>query len=157
MLRDKSLVPLSRQHQHALALCVRLNRAIEADKVDLDAWQAEIAQQYEQEIAAHFEAEEKEVFPHAARCQELQALVQELLVEHEVLRGLFATATARAFDDLGLAEFAEKLVSHIRKEERELFEPMQKLLSAEELSTIGVALQGSLPADVCSLPKPTVK
>ena len=27
MLRDKNLVPLSRQHQHALALCVRINRA----------------------------------------------------------------------------------------------------------------------------------
>ena len=153
MLRDKSLVPLSRQHQHALALCVRLNRAIEADKVDLDAWQAEIAQQFEQEIAAHFVAEENEVFPHAARFPELRALVQQLLTEHEALRGLFAAARARAFDDLGLAEVAEKLASHIRKEERELFEPMQKLLSAEELSAIGIALQSSLPADVCSLPK----
>ena len=27
MLRDPNLVPLSRQHQHALALCVRINRA----------------------------------------------------------------------------------------------------------------------------------
>jgi hypothetical protein len=27
MLRDKGLIPLSRQHQHALALCVRIERA----------------------------------------------------------------------------------------------------------------------------------
>ena len=27
MLRDKNLIPLSRQHQHALALCVRIDRA----------------------------------------------------------------------------------------------------------------------------------
>ena len=27
MLRDKSLIPLSHQHQRALALCVRIDRA----------------------------------------------------------------------------------------------------------------------------------
>ena len=62
MLRDKNLVPLSRQHQHALALCVRLDRAIQAGGVDLEAWQAEIQQIFEQEITFHFAAEEKELF-----------------------------------------------------------------------------------------------
>ena len=151
VLRDKSLIPLSRQHQHALALCVRLNRAMEADTVDLEAWQAEIAQLFEQEIAAHFAAEEKEVFPHAAHFPELQGPVQELLAEHEVLRGLFSRAAARSMDDLGLAEFAERLGTHIRKEERQLFEAMQELMSAEELSALGGALQAILPADVCLL------
>lgn len=157
MLRDKSLIPLSRQHQHALALCVRLNRAIEADEFDLDAWQAEIAQQFEQEIAAHFAAEEKEVFPQAAHFPELRALVQELLAEHEVLRGFSAGAAARGLDDLGLAEFSEKLAAHIRKEERQLFEAMQRLMSTEELSDIGSALVGALPADVCNLPKAAMR
>ena len=44
MLRDKALIPLSHQHQHCLALCVRLDRAIQADDVDLEAWQAEVQQ-----------------------------------------------------------------------------------------------------------------
>ena len=63
MLRDKNLIPLSHQHQHCLALCVRLDRAIQAGGVDLEAWQAEIQQMFEQEIAFHFAAEEKELFP----------------------------------------------------------------------------------------------
>ena len=67
MLRDKNLVPLSHQHQHCLALCVRLDRAIQAGDVDLEAWQAEIQQMFEQEIAFHFAAEEKELFPVAAQ------------------------------------------------------------------------------------------
>ena len=29
MLRDRNLIPLSHQHQHALALCVRLDRALQ--------------------------------------------------------------------------------------------------------------------------------
>ena len=90
MLRDKNLVPLSRQHQHALALCVRLNRALEADleadEVDAEAWQAEIVQQFEQEICFHFAAEEAEVFPRAAHFPELRDLVQELLAEQMCIR-----------------------------------------------------------------------
>ena len=30
MLRDRNLIPLSRQHQHALALCVRLDRDLKS-------------------------------------------------------------------------------------------------------------------------------
>ena len=57
MLRDKNLVPLSHQHQHALALCVRLDRALLAGPVDPAPWQAEIQQIVEQEIVIHFAAE----------------------------------------------------------------------------------------------------
>jgi len=151
MLRDKNLAPLSRQHQHALALCVRLNRALESDDIDLDVWQAEIAQQFEAEIAGHFAAEEKDVFPQAARFSELRGLVQELLGEHENLRKLFARAAAREMDALGLAEFGEKLALHIRKEERELFEGMQKHMNADELNALGQALERELPAAVCAV------
>jgi hemerythrin-like domain-containing protein len=160
MLRDKNLVPLSRQHQHALALCVRLNRALEADleadEVDAEAWQAEIVQQFEQEICFHFAAEEAEVFPRAAHFPELRDLVQELLAEHEVLRGLFARAATRDLDLLGLAEITEKLAEHIRKEERQLFEAMQSRMSAEEMSALGGALESALAeaTKACAVPKP---
>lgn len=151
MLRDKSLIPLSRQHQHALALCVRLNRALEADDLDLDAWQAEIVQHFDQETAGHFAAEEKDVFPAAARFPKLQDLVQELLTEHEELRSLVSRSANRDLDALGLAAFAEKLATHIRKEERQLFEQMQVSMSPPEMAAMGAALVAELPAEVCSL------
>jgi hypothetical protein len=109
MLRDKSLVPLSRQHQHALALCVRLDRAIRAGEIDLETWQAEIQQQFESEIGIHFAAEEKELFPAAERFPELQSLVEGLLAEHVFLRDCFSRAAARTLDPLGLADLGEKL------------------------------------------------
>jgi hemerythrin-like domain-containing protein len=156
MLRDKNLIPLSRQHQHALAMCVRLNRALEADEVDLEAWQGEIAQQFEREIDFHFAAEEKEVFPRAAHFAELRDLVQQLLAEHEVLRGLLSRASVRDLDPLGLAEVAEKLPAHIRKEERQLFEGMQKRIGAAEMSALGDALEQALAeaAKACAVPRP---
>ena len=154
MLRDKNLIPLSRQHQHALALCVRLERAIRAGEVDVEAWQAEIEQQFELEIGIHFAAEEKELFPAAARFPELESLVAELLAEHILLRDYFAEATARSLDSLSLGSFGETLVRHIRKEERQLFEAMQKVMSSRELDALGAALDEALKdaSEACVLP-----
>jgi hemerythrin-like domain-containing protein len=159
MLRDKALIPLSHQHQHCLALCVRLDRALQAGAVDLEAWQAEIQQIFEQEIAFHFAAEEKELFPAAARFAELQPLVQELLTGHALLRNFFSRAAARSLHVAGLQALVEKLASHIRKEERELFEGMQRLMKPEELSVVGAALQQSLAeaSNACILPNAATK
>jgi hemerythrin-like domain-containing protein len=154
MLRDKSLIPLSRQHQHALALCVRLDRALKAGKIDLESWQAEIAQIFEQEIAIHFAAEEKYVFPAAAKFPELQPVVQELLNEHATLRDLFARARSRSLDRAALSTFAAALAQHVRKEERQVFEGMQKLMSAGEMEALGAALERDLESatNACNLP-----
>ena len=157
MLRDKNLIPLSRQHQHALALCVRLDRALQAGPVDLPAWQEEIQQHFEQEIGLHFVAEEKEVFPIAARFVELRPLVDALLAEHVALRDLFSRATARSLDATGLHTLVEKLATHIRKEERQLFEGMQQRMAPEEMAAMGVALEQALAdaSKACILPTET--
>jgi hemerythrin-like domain-containing protein len=156
MLRDKNLIPLSHQHQHALALCVRLDRALQAGEVDLEAWQAEIQQLFEQEIAIHFAAEEKELFPAATRFDELRNLVQELQAEHAVLRNFFSRAADRALDAASLKAFVETLSAHIRKEERQLFEGMQTRMTSDELAALGAALDRELAraSDACILPTP---
>src|SRR3989441_12756105 len=165
MLRDKNLIPLSRQHQHALALSVRLDRAVQSGQVDAGAWQAEIQQIFEQEIAVHFEAEERELFPAAASRPELRSLVEELLDEHKALREFFSSAATRRLTSDDLRSFAARLSAHIRKEERDLFERMQKLLSTNELAAVGKALEAALanspqaciiPSDATRLrPKPS--
>jgi len=144
MLRDKNLIPLSHQHQHALALCVRMDRAMQAGDANLEPWQQEIQQIVEQEIAIHFEAEEKVIFPAAARFAELKPLVEELLREHVELRKSFARAAARELDHAGLRALAGELAAHIRKEERELFEGMQQQVAADEMVAVGEALEKEL-------------
>jgi hemerythrin-like domain-containing protein len=159
MLRDKNLIPLSRQHQHALALCVRLDRALQAGEIDPESWQAEMAQIFEQEISIHFAAEEKELFPAAAKFPELDPVVRELLEDHGVLRDFFARAQSRGLDRSALSSFAAKLAQHIRKEERQLFEGVQKVMSAAELETLGTALEREVEAAInaCSLPNPSTQ
>jgi hemerythrin-like domain-containing protein len=154
MLRDKNLISLSRQHQHALALCVRLDRAIQAAEIDPEAWQAEIQVQFESEIKIHFAAEEKELFPAAAQFPEMHLLIDELLAEHVILRDYFTRAAARSLDQRALADFAAKLTQHIRKEERQLFEAMQSVMSSEDLASLGAALDEALKdgAQACAMP-----
>ena len=157
MLRDKNLIPLSRQHQHALALCVRLDRALQEGEVDLDAWQSEIHSSFEQEICVHFVAEEKDLFPPVSKFPKLRPIVDDLLAEHAALRDFFARAAGRSLKKRDLQTFVRKLSSHIRKEERELFEGMQGVMSEPELSAIGHALEVSLQSatHACKLsPRP---
>jgi hemerythrin-like domain-containing protein len=154
MLRDKNLIPLSRQHQHMLALCVRIDRASPVPQDDLEEWQSEIAQHFAQEIDFHFAAEESVLFLAARRFAELRPLVEELLAEHAVLRGDFATAQARSMPAESLLAFAHRLSGHIRKEERRLFEGLQELMSAEELGELGTRLEDALKdvGEVCIVP-----
>ena len=85
MLRDKNLIPLSHQHQRALALCVRIDRASPFPETDLEAWQKEITQLYQQEILIHFAAEENILFPVASTFPDLAALVSDLTLDHSAL------------------------------------------------------------------------
>ena len=154
MLRDKSLIPLSHQHQHALAVCVRIERAAPIAAGDLAAWQTEIAQLFQNEIDVHFSAEEHTVFPAAARFEELQGLVTQLAAEHSDLRRRFAQAKAGAISSYEVLALAQCLSNHIRKEERQLFERMQQLLSNDELKALGGSLQAALKGaqQSCVLP-----
>jgi len=159
MLRDKNLIPLSHQHQHALALCVRIGRASPVPNADLEAWQAEIVQIFQGEIRIHFAAEEQVLFPAAKTFQELFPLVEELLADHVALRELFGRAEKRSFSAPELSVFGEKLSAHIRKEERLLFERMQQLMNQEELARLGGQLDDVLKqaAQACVLPTDATK
>jgi hemerythrin superfamily protein len=144
MLRDKNLIPLSHQHQKMLALCVRIDRAQPIPAADLPAWREEMAQLFENEIQIHFAAEEEIVFRVAREVPELRSLADELTNDHILLRQGFGSAESRQMAAEALPAFAQQLSAHIRKEERQLFERMQKLLSPEELARVGVLLESAL-------------
>lgn len=159
MRRNRNLIPLSHQHQHALALCVRIDRASPVSDADLAAWQAEIAQLFQGEIRVHFAAEENILFPAARRFPESNPLVEELLLDHFMLRESFAQAEARTMSASDVSAFAQCMSGHIRKEERQLFERMQELMNQEELALLGQSLEQALKdaAQACVLPSETTR
>ena len=156
VLRDRNLVPLSHQHQHALALCVRIERGLGSEKPEPQHWQQEIAQLFESEIRYHFEAEEKVLFPFAECAPHLRNLVDELRVEHGSLRHYAAGAAAGGLSVPEIQLIAASLAAHVRKEERQLFEGMQEFFPAEELTRVGVELDSyflhsGMPGASCAL------
>jgi hemerythrin-like domain-containing protein len=159
MLRDRSLIPLSHQHQHALALCVRIDRAQPIQEADLEAWLSEIEREFEPEIKIHFSAEENVLFPLARQFPELIPLVEELIAEHGTLRKSFAEARERRVSPNNLPVFAKYLSSHIRKEERQLFERLQQLMSPPDLELLGAQLETALKdaAQSCLVPNSATK
>jgi hypothetical protein len=144
MLRDKNLIPLSRQHQHVLALCVRIDRASPIGEADLAAWQTEVTQLFQSEVRFHFAAEELALFPAAQQFPELIPLAEELMSDHAALRESFARAETGTMSATELCAFGQHMSAHIRKEERQLFECMQQLMNREELALLGRKLEEAL-------------
>ncbi len=155
MLRDKNLIPLSHQHQHALALCVRIDRSLQAGGQAAE-WHDEVARMFDNEIRYHFAAEEKLLFPACEKYEPLKPLVKHLLSEHGTLRGFFAMAAARTMDTRQLTTFHQTLSQHIRTEERELFEQCQALMPEAQMDSLGAAMQryfdtSGMPGAACDI------
>jgi hemerythrin-like domain-containing protein len=138
MLRDSALIPLSHDHQHALALCVLTDRALAATgAAESVAPQARrILEQFDSEIRDHFEFEEQVLFPALETFPSASNLVAELTMEHRRIVSIVDSLRLRS-DRSVIQEFCQVLGQHVRKEERLLFEEAQRLLSREQLDEIG--------------------
>jgi hemerythrin-like domain-containing protein len=134
MLRDASLVPLSQQHHNGLALCVLARRSLAADSSaeNVARLARRVIDRYELELANHFEIEEQVLFP---ACGPM-ALITELLAEHRTLEALVSQLGA-APSAAVLEEFCILLTGHIRREESELFEQIQRALPRDVLDRAG--------------------
>ena len=137
MLRDPSLIPLSHQHHNGLALGVLVRRALAADSSaeGVAALARRVIDRYELELVNHFEIEEQVLFP---ACPSLP-LVDELLAEHRALESLVGNLRTGPSPAL-LHEFCDLLARHIRKEESQLFEHIQRAWSREELDRAGAEI-----------------
>lgn len=147
--RHPSLVSLSQDHHHTLALALRLRQGEKA--LLTDGWthdrnlQAERVQEiYRTELRSHFKAEEEVVFPAMREHVPASAATIDLLVGHhraieQLIERIAATeGTTRANDLVALGELLEK---HVRIEERELFEMFQSSLPANVAEQVGEAVR----------------
>jgi hemerythrin-like domain-containing protein len=138
MLRDPSLIPLSHQHHNGLALCVMTRRSLGADGTPGNV--AKLARRaidrYELELANHFEIEEQVLFPACGALPPVTKLIAELVAEHRAMEGLIAQLRTGPTGAL-LEEFCALLAAHIRREESELFEQIQRALPREVLDRAG--------------------
>ena len=148
MLRDPSLIPLSHQHQHGLALAVIIDRGLKADPSERKAEELshKVARLAEVELLGHFKVEEEVLFPAVRPFFGSEEIIDELIAEHRQMEELLQRlAQAPASDRRALLrEFGPLLSSHIRTEERQLFEQIQQRLSGEDLLELGKQIDASV-------------
>lgn len=137
MLRDPTLIPLSRQHHKGLLLCVLTRRSLTADSSpeNLARLAQRIVDQYELELTNHFEIEEQVLFPACG----LLPIVQQLLDEHRTLEALVQQLRGAQSAQL-IQEFCALLTAHIRLEESDLFEEIQQALPRQVLDRVGTEI-----------------
>ena len=124
---------LHEEHQATLTLWTRVEASLAAGKADA-ALMRSAAASVADEIQRHFAFEETELFPRLAAAGE-DDIAQLLAEEHEAIRaaGLRFIAAAKAnpldagLKSLGL-ELAERLVSHVQKEEMSMLPALDDLL-----------------------------
>ena len=139
MLRDKTLIPLSREHHHALSLCVRVDRALERDP-NLASLARAIVSQFDSEMRAHFAAEERALFPTMAGFESTAELTARLTAEHRRMTDV-VDRLRRGAERETIEEFTAVLRAHVRSEENVLFQEAQRLLSREQLDEIATRLE----------------
>jgi hemerythrin-like domain-containing protein len=150
--RHDSLIPLSHQHQHALALAVIIRRRFGIEKGE-ELWREEQAEKIQKawlaELKGHFEVEEEVLFPEMERSLGKIRLVEELVRDHRSLRGLIQLLESSSTYPL-LDGFAAFLDAHVHKEEGELFAEFEKKMPAAEALRLGKEIDARL-AKVCPL------
>ncbi len=140
MKRQPMLAPLSREHHRELAQARHLRTAAAGDAALRLAAADRFVVSFFSETVAHFRREEEELFPLYARYAGTTPLLERILGEHMQLHGLArALRSGLAAGDVTpelLRELGELLRDHVRLEERELFEEIQRVVPAAELAQL---------------------
>jgi len=142
--RHPSLISLSREHHHGLALALRLRQG---DKALLnDGWTHDRREQakrvedfYRAELFHHFIAEEKALFPSMRRQVPVSSsLIDRLVLQHREIEEIVSRVGVAATHDLAtlLVRLGEVLEQHIRAEERELFPMYEEKIPEDVASAI---------------------
>ena len=142
MKRSPELAPLSRDHHVALEAALRLRRA---DDESVAGAVARFAEFWSAAGQRHFQIEESILLPALPpddpEWREASARIRS---EHDAIRAqaqaLLATggATPEAARELG-----ETLNAHVRYEERHLFPLLEERLPADELASLGRAVENA--------------
>lgn len=127
--RAKELHPLSHDHHHGLLLCWKIRQGLKKD-IDPERIMKYARAFFTDSIEQHFYEEEKFLFPLLGRDH---PMIKKACKDHNRLKRLFLSE-----NDLlkACSLIEEELEAHIRFEERELFNEIQRLAVEGELGKV---------------------
>lgn len=130
--RSKALIQFSREHHFGLLLVWKIRQGLlgSIDPIRISSYTDFF---FENELSEHFKEEEKNLF---VKLSVDDPLRKQAFKEHEHIYQLVTDLQKHPADAKLLAAFADALDSHIRFEERTLFNHLQEQLSADELKKL---------------------
>jgi iron-sulfur cluster repair protein YtfE (RIC family) len=138
--RHKSLHSLSHDHHQGLILAQQLKKGAPQYKgmpSTIEEKKNYTIIFYNTDLKKHFLKEEEILFPLVkGRNSVVDNQINEIIDEHRKMENLISEMKITEDLTTMLHEFGTLLEKHIRKEERELFTKIEKLLSENELSEI---------------------
>lgn len=144
MKRHKSLYSLSHDHHHGLILAnlIKKNAPKYKNLPDtIDGKKEYTINFYNVELVKHFKQEEGILFPSAkGKNEEIDSLIDEIISEHRKIESLVESLKTKSDQVEILDQLGNLLESHIRKEERNLFPEIEKILSENELEQLAAKL-----------------
>jgi iron-sulfur cluster repair protein YtfE (RIC family) len=135
--RHKALQPLSKEHHKGLILAQILKKGAPQYKgmpSTIEGKKEYTLLLYSSELIRHFKNEEEILFPLVkGKNSEVDNLTEEIINEHRQIRQLVKEVQKTVELEKKLDEFGRLLENHIRKEERELFPKIEKILTEVQL------------------------
>ncbi|HZD39479.1 MAG TPA: hemerythrin domain-containing protein [Terriglobales bacterium] len=142
-MRHPSLIRLSHDHHHGLALALRcrkqsLGQIKPMGAEGLRERSAEVTQFFATDLVPHFRAEEEILFPllRSAVPQSVP-VIEQLLGEHEQISAMVENLNRGQGLSQILFDLGDLLERHIRLEERELFPLYEENVAADEAERTG--------------------
>ena len=129
--RHVALQPLSREHHHTLLLSWKIREGLKRE-IEIERIKRYTDWFWVNHIQPHFEFEELYIFPILG---DDNSLIKRAKREHSRLKRLFMSQQ-RERDEINITLIEEELVAHVRFEERELFNEIQKSANKEQLALI---------------------
>ena len=140
MKRHKALHSLSQEHHHGLILA----QLIKSGNPEFKGLPNTIAGKvqhtikfFEENLIPHFNKEEDILFPFMKnKNAAIDQLISELILQHKTINSLVDKLKKSTEPEIELNELGVLLDSHIRKEERELFQGIQNVLTENEMEKL---------------------
>src|SRR3990172_351573 len=146
-MRHPSLIPLSHDHHHGLALSLRcrkqaLGQLKPMGLKGLKERTQELREFFANQLVPHFRAEEEVLFPQMrALVPESEAIIEQLIRDHQQFR----VAMPQLESGVGLGklvfDLGDLLGRHIRKEERELFPLFEQYVGETAAEAVGAEIK----------------
>ena len=151
-MRHPSLISLSHDHHHGLALALRCRKQALGQLKPMGAKglkerAVEFREFFTNNLVAHFRAEEEILFPQMrALVPESAAIIEQLIRDHQQIRAALPQLESEAGLGKLIFDLGDLLERHIRKEERELFPLFEQHIGASGAAEVESGIKRILDA-----------